>query len=92
MPEKKRPVASVVSFSASGPGRGRRGRRRSVRLRGRIAYSITGIAIEQFQQYAPEVMDTFQELNRTGCVEFLDETYYHSLSFLYSREEFRAQA
>ena len=36
-------------------------------------------------------MESFQELARTGCVEFLDETYYHSLSFLYSREEFRAQ-
>jgi alpha-amylase len=57
----------------------------------RIAYSVTGVAIEQFQKYVPEVMDVFQQLNETGCVEFLSETYYHSLSFLYSREEFRAQ-
>jgi alpha-amylase len=57
----------------------------------RIAYSITGVALEQFQQYAPEVMDTFHQLNASGCVEFLSETYYHSLSFLYSREEFRQQ-
>ena len=57
----------------------------------RIAYSITGVALEQFIRYAPEVMDTFHQLNDTKCVEFLDETYYHSLSFLYSREEFRAQ-
>jgi alpha-amylase len=57
----------------------------------RIAYSITGVALEQFIRYAPEVMDTFHQLNETKCVEFLDETYYHSLSFLYSREEFRAQ-
>jgi len=57
----------------------------------RIAYSISGVAIEQFEQFAPEVMETFQELNATGCVEFLDETYYHSLAFLYSRDEFRAQ-
>src|SRR5204863_5927228 len=33
----------------------------------------------------------FQEINATGCIEFLNETYYHSLAFLYSREEFRAQ-
>src|SRR5437762_1642389 len=45
----------------------------------RIAYSITGVALEQFQQYAPEVLDTFHQLNATGCVEFLAETYYHSL-------------
>jgi alpha-amylase len=57
----------------------------------RIAYSITGVALEQFQQYAPEVLDTLHQLNATGCVEFLAETYYHSLSFLYSREEFRSQ-
>src|SRR5947209_18168456 len=57
----------------------------------RIAYSITGLALEQFRAYAPDVMDSFAELNKTGCVEFLDETYFHALSFLYSREEFRSQ-
>jgi alpha-amylase len=57
----------------------------------KMAYSISGLAIEQFQQYVPEVIDTFHELNATGCVEFLSETYYHSLAFLYSREEFRQQ-
>ncbi len=57
----------------------------------RIAYSISGLAIEQFQAYAPEVLDTFRALADTGCVEFLGETYHHSLAFLYSREEFRAQ-
>jgi alpha-amylase len=57
----------------------------------RIAYSVTGVALDQFQSAAPEVMDTFHQLNDTGCVEFLDETYHHSLSFLYSREEFRTQ-
>ena len=57
----------------------------------KIAYSITGILLEQLQQYAPEVMSTFDALARTGCVEFLAETYYHSLSFLYSRNEFVEQ-
>lgn len=57
----------------------------------RIAYSLTGVALEQLQLYAPEALASFQELNATGCVEFLDETYHHSLAFLYSREEFRAQ-
>ncbi len=57
----------------------------------RIAYSITGSALEQFELYAPETIESFQALNETGCVEFLQETYNHSLSFLYSREEFRAQ-
>jgi alpha-amylase len=57
----------------------------------RVAYSITGVALEQFEKYAPDVVKSFQDLNATGCVEFLEETYYHSLAFLYSREEFRAQ-
>ena len=57
----------------------------------RISYSITGTALEQFEKYSPEVIDLFRELAKTGCVEFLSETYYHSLSFLYSKEEFREQ-
>jgi alpha-amylase len=64
---------------------------RQLEGRFRLAFSISGVAIEQFQRFVPEVMDTFRELNDTGCVEFLAETYYHSLAFLYSREEFRTQ-
>ncbi len=57
----------------------------------KIAYSISGVLLEQFEQHAPEVLTSFKKLAGTGCVEFLNETYYHSLSFLYSREEFRQQ-
>src|ERR1043166_2336173 len=57
----------------------------------RCAYSITGVALDQFAAYEPEVIESFKRLAATGCVEFLAETYYHSLSFLYSREEFEAQ-
>lgn len=57
----------------------------------KIAYSITGVLLEQLQKYAPEVLSTFDALAQTGCVEFLAETYYHSLSFLYSRDEFVEQ-
>ncbi|MHC4184817.1 MAG: glycoside hydrolase family 57 protein [Planctomycetota bacterium] len=57
----------------------------------KVAYSLTGVLLEQLQQYSPEVMSTFDALAQTGCVEFLAETYYHSLSFLYSRDEFLEQ-
>ncbi len=57
----------------------------------RVAYSVTGVLLEQLAKFAPEVISTFDALNRTGCVEFLAETYYHSLSFLYSRDEFIEQ-
>ena len=57
----------------------------------RIAYSITGLAIEQMWKYCPEVLDSFKKLSDTGCVEFLAETYYHSLASLYDTEEFVTQ-
>jgi alpha-amylase len=57
----------------------------------KIAYSITGVALDQFEKYTPEVIESFKELAATGCVEFLSETYYHSLSYLYSKEEFKRQ-
>jgi alpha-amylase len=57
----------------------------------RVAYSLTGTVIEQLQRDCPEVIHLLQELAATGCCEFLAETYYHSLSFLYSRDEFRDQ-
>ncbi len=57
----------------------------------KVSYSITGVLMEQFHQYCPEVVSTFDALADTGCVEFLGETYYHSLSFLYSRQEFKEQ-
>jgi len=57
----------------------------------KIAYSLTGILLEQLLSFSPEVMSTFDALAETGCVEFLAETYYHSLSFLYSRDEFLEQ-
>ncbi len=57
----------------------------------KISYSISGVALEQFEKYTPEVIESFKELSKTGCVEFLGETYYHSLSFLYSQKEFEEQ-
>ena len=57
----------------------------------RVSYSLTGTVIEQFRKWVPEAMDTFHALAETGCVEFISETYYHSLSFLYNRNEFKEQ-
>ena len=57
----------------------------------KIAYSISGSALEQFQRFCPEVIASFKALAETGKVEFLAETYYHSLASLASESEFRAQ-
>jgi alpha-amylase len=57
----------------------------------RISFSITGVMLEQLERFNPEVLDSFKRLADTGCVEFLSETYYHSLAFLYSVREFREQ-
>ena len=57
----------------------------------KVAFSISGSVLEQFDRYAPEVIDSFRKLAETGNVEFLSETYYHSLASLTSPEEFRHQ-
>ena len=57
----------------------------------KVAYSITGVAIDQMKSYCPEALQSFVDLAETGCVEFLGETYYHSLAAVYDPEEFRAQ-
>jgi alpha-amylase len=57
----------------------------------KVSYSITGMALEQFEKYAPEVLESFKTLSNTGCVEFLCETYYHSLAYMFSKKEFREQ-
>ncbi|MDE6495727.1 MAG: glycoside hydrolase family 57 protein [Duncaniella sp.] len=57
----------------------------------RCAISVTGTALEQFEQYVPEFIDLLKKLADTGCVEFLAETYAHSLSSLMDPEEFASQ-
>ncbi|MGN0207466.1 MAG: glycoside hydrolase family 57 protein [Muribaculaceae bacterium] len=57
----------------------------------KVAFSISGIALEQIELYVPELIDALKELVQTGNVEFLTETYAHSLSSLADPEEFRAQ-
>ena len=57
----------------------------------KCSFSITGTAVEQFRIYAPEVLDSFRALAETGCVEFLAETYSHSLAALSSKEDFVEQ-
>lgn len=57
----------------------------------KVAFSISGLALRQFSLYAPEVIESFQKLAKTGCVEFLSETYSHSLSSLKDETIFEQQ-
>lgn len=57
----------------------------------KISLSISGDFIDQAQQWAPDVLESFKQLIATGRVELVGETYYHSLAFFYSRSEFEAQ-
>ncbi len=57
----------------------------------KISFSISGSALEQLEMYAPSVIKSFQKLANTGCVEFLAETYSHSLASLNSKTEFATQ-
>jgi alpha-amylase len=57
----------------------------------KVAFSISGVAIDQFKLYAPEVIESFQKLAATGQVEFLAETYSHSLVALKDMDAFQLQ-
>ena len=57
----------------------------------KVAFSITGVALEQFAMYSPEVIRSFQKLAKSGCVEFLAETYSHSLASLKDKDIFENQ-
>lgn len=57
----------------------------------RFTFSISGVALLQFEAWMPEIIDILKDLAATGRVEFLSETSHHSLAFLYSPNEFRRQ-
>lgn len=57
----------------------------------KVSFSISGTTIEQFEMYRPDVLKSFKALADTGNVEFLGETYYHSLSAIHSQKEFERQ-
>lgn len=57
----------------------------------RIAFSFSGVALEQLERYAPEAIELFKQVVETGRAEVLGETYYHSLAFFYSPGEFEHQ-
>ncbi len=57
----------------------------------KVAFSLSGVGMEQLEQHAPQVLEKLQELNNTGCVEFLAEPYSHGLSSLINEESFKAE-
>ena len=57
----------------------------------RVTFSVSGTALQQLEQWAPDVLDTLRRLVDTGACELLDETSHHSLAFLFSKPEFDAQ-
>ena len=61
----------------------------------KISYSVSGILVDALERFEPDVLETFRQLAKTGCVEFLNETYYHSLSSFFGhgtkRPEFQEQ-
>jgi alpha-amylase len=57
----------------------------------KVSFSISGVALDQFELYAPEVLESFKRLAATGQVEFLAETYSHSLVSLTDKDEFKSQ-
>ena len=56
----------------------------------KVAFSLSGVGMEQLEMHASQVLEKLQELNNTGCVEFLAEPYSHGLSSLANEECFAA--
>jgi alpha-amylase len=64
-------------------------RRKKEKKQVKISFSISGVFLEQCEMFNKDLLETFKQLAETGCVEFLTQTYYHSLASLYpEREEF----
>jgi alpha-amylase len=62
------------------------------RCRPKFAFSLSGVYLEQCQMFSPDLLETFRQLAQTGCVEFLNQTYYHSIASLYpDKDEFVEQ-
>ena len=57
----------------------------------KVAFSLSGVGIEQLEMHAPQVLDKLQQLNETGCIEFLAEPYSHGLSSLINEDCFVAE-
>jgi len=58
----------------------------------KVSFSISGVFLEQCEMFSKDLLETFRQLSETGCVEFLSQTYYHSLASLHpDREEFIEQ-
>ncbi len=57
----------------------------------KVTFSFSGVYLDQLEEFSPQTLKSFQKLVNTGQVEVLDETYYHSLAFLYSKDEFVRQ-
>jgi len=58
----------------------------------KVSFSISGVFLEQCDMFSKDLLESFKQLSETGCVEFLSQTYYHSLSSLYpDRDEFIEQ-
>ena len=57
----------------------------------KVAFSLSGVGMEQLELHAPQVLEKLQKLNSTGCVEFLAEPYSHGLASLINEDSFASE-
>ena len=60
---------------------------RKERKKVKVTFSVSGIFLEQCERFDKDLLETFKQLAETGCTEFLNQTYYHSISSLYSEKD-----
>ena len=57
----------------------------------KICYSMPGIFVEKMEKWSPDLLETFKQMAKSGCVEFLNETYFHSLSSFWGKQIYRPE-
>ena len=62
-------------------------RHKHSRRQAKFSFSLSGVFLEQCEMFDKDLLETFQQLAASGCVEFLDQTYYHSIASLYPEKE-----
>ncbi len=68
-------------------------RRKHDKKQAKFSFSISGVFLEQCEMFDKDLLESFSQLAASGGVEFLNQTYYHSIASLYpEKEEFIAQA
>jgi alpha-amylase len=62
-------------------------RHKHERKKPKFSFSLSGVFLEQCEMFEKDLIESFRQLSDSGCTEFLNQTYYHSIASLYAEKE-----